>query len=262
MELSADLLQELKSDWDSVGEEIRSLLRTVQPADRELMGILNVHQPVAESWAGRVEGLARLRSAVIELLLWHLHKNTNAPVMRKELLGALWQKVVGKVEFRAKAMVKNLPVHTRRQEGLEEFLQEGFFQFEEALRRYDPTKKEKHTMLRTFVSTFYRYRMINISKSKAMKKGRSESLAESDLPIDESQTDRRIKDEQREAIERALTEVADADPRDAERVVAFRKYMIEGGGVEEIAQELGRSRSWVTKSHQHIRTKLRETLLR
>lgn len=267
METSSVILQELTSDWKSVHDEVVQLLPAVQPMESELMDIFVENQKFVEGWANRLSkdqhgnAPTRVRSAVIELLLWSLLRKHDAPELRKELLGALWQTLETDIRFQAEAMVRNLPNPSRRQDQIEQYMQEGFLQFAESMERYDPSNI-KNTMLRSFVNTFYRSRMINIAKSKVMKKSGTECLSASDEPTDESQIEDRINDERLEEIEHALQQLAAEDERDAERVVAFRKFMIQGLENADIAYEMGRSRAWVTKSHQRISHLLREMLRR
>lgn len=266
METSSEIIQQLTSHWASIHNEVLGLLPTIQPTERVLMDIVVANQPLVECWAQKAtsdepsSALARVRSAVIELLLWSLLKTCESAEQRKELLGALWLTLESIIRGRAEAMARNLPSLSRRIDEVEQYMQEAYFQFAEALDRYDPSRKQ--TMVRTFVRTFYRSRMINIAKSKAMKSNECESLAEPADSVDDSEAESRFDQEQIEDVENALKQIARDDERDAERVIAFRKFMIEGMENADVARDMGRSTSWVTKAHQRIREMLREKLLK
>jgi RNA polymerase sigma factor (sigma-70 family) len=266
MDTTSEVIQELTFNWASIHAEVALLVPTIEPSEGALMEILEANQQLVESWARKAttddfgNAPERVRSAIIELLLWSLFRQCRIEAGKRQLLGALWRQCEQITKGCAVAIVRNLPSQSRRDDAVEQYMQEGFFQFEEALNRYDPSKRQ--TMLRTFVRTFYRSRMINIAKSKVMKTRDAEHLTDADHPVDRSETEARLAQEQKEEIEQALREIASHDERDAEQVVAFRKFMIDGMNNAEIASELGRTTSWVTKAHQRVRGLLREMLLK
>lgn len=233
------------------------------------MELLTTNQAVFDFWverelaSDRQDVHGRVKFAITDFVLWQLWSNSGSSSEKRDVMGVLWERFKKTVEWRAKPFVRNLSHQTRREDVLGDYVQEGFLQFDEALDGYKP---ERRTMLKTWISTFFFRRMINISELKHMRSPNTEALTDADHPADDSQREEQARtdllEEERIKLEQALEEIAAANERDIERIEAFRRFAIQGQDNASIAQEMGRSRSWVTKSHQRIEKLLTELLSR
>ena len=97
-----------------------------------------------------------------------------------------------------------------------------------------------------------------------MRKSKAEALAAGADPIDEQQfeatEDSERLEEQRLMVDEALEQISSENERDADKVIAFRKFVIQRQDNAEIAKEMGRSNSWVTKAHLRIAELLKDRL--
>ena len=110
----------------------------------------------------------------------------------------------------------------------------------------------RRAKLQTYLSSVYRNEFINISRSRIMKGLEEKSLPESADSIDDDATARISKLDDRAAVDRVLSKIAGTNIRDAEKVEAFRKALNQGKTNKQVAEEMGRSESWASKSHERI----------
>lgn len=262
-----DIVRSLTDDWDSVCRDLCSFLDYLTPDKEYLLVLFTESRGIIDSWAStQVERVTKkgenlsvandaVRKAVIELLLWQLLQNCESKTEQTELQGALWKCLEPKIEGQAKAFAKVRNKCSHHELRHEDLMQEGFLHFRGIIDSYSPGK----SMLRTYASSCYRNRFINIAHEKAVA-GRERSAEQLDFKTDDKQSDQRDGEELERHVNQFLDRLAESNPDEAERVDAFRKHALEGIILDDVRVEMGRSIGWVHKSYNRIQKLLQEEL--
>ena len=254
------IVNEIVDDWAEISGKIDGLLGDFGPGQDELRAMFDSHRDVVETWAAVLikkgktadRDIASLRSAVVDLLLFHLYATSNSSTKKRAVVTALW----ATLEPAIKGSAEKLLAATRRLsdfgDRIEDLLQDGFLVFEDKVQRFEPAKGVR---ISTFISLCFRNYFINVLKRNSRKKQETDS-EHLDLEVDPQDHDRnRLK-----LIEDVLQNEASRSSDMAQRVQAFRKCRMEGYTMEDVGSDLGRSLGWVQGCTKSIEKLLREEL--
>lgn len=254
MEQTPQLNNELAARLPEIEQTVAELTVDAAPPDTlNVRSILESNHTLIETWLARESGKASdgVIDAVVDLVLLTMFKEATDGDARRNLLGVLWARAESAIRYRAKAMVKNIGNRDREADRLEELMQEGFMKFEAKLNKFDPMNSQR-AKLTTYLNSVYRNEFINISKSKIMAGLKEDSLLESADSTDEEATAATSKLDDREAVDKALVRISENNERDAEKVEAFKKMLDQGMTNKQVAEAMGRSESWASKSHDRV----------
>lgn len=262
------LLRRLENDWYVVVTEINTYCGNHEFTFNELRAIYDVHIDVFRGWSAAEakkhgstseDALRGLRFPVVSVLLRDLWMNCDIEVLKSELLGGLWSRCEGEIDYHAKYVAKLSNHFGDLKERMDDLKQRFIEKFTALVTSYDASKGRLNTRIKAPARNFFLncLRADDVARRRNRKhlkiihrdsEGPSRSL---DWFSDEDQ-------EKLGWVESAIEKLLNMEVFRDEQIRVFRLRRAEGMGIEKVAKEVGRSTGFVSTNCRLVENKLKE----
>lgn len=262
------LLRRLENDWNVVVTEINTYCGNHEFTSDELRAIYDDHIDVFRGWSAAEakehcstseDALRGLRFPVVSALLRDLWMNCGNESLKSELLGGLWSRCEGEMNYHAKCVAQKSDHLGSVQERIDDLKQRFIEKFTALVASYDVSKGRLNTRIKAPARNFF----LNCLKADDAARRRNRKHLKI-IHRDSEGPSRSLdwfSDEDQEKlawVESAIEKLLNMEVFRDEQIRVFRLRRAEGMGIEEVAKEVGRSTGFVSTNCRLVENRLKE----